>query len=218
MEIIREKPHSLDKYLLVELLKCRAEGIKDFLVPAGGTPESFYGLFRSAHSTHRELSQLKLWQIDEIISGPLKGHFTQFFKDNLGKFFHQLVKVEETPCGPKNPYVSFLGLGVNGHVAFHEPHIPENFSFGCVELGDETLSYLKLKGPCWGLTFGLETFLKSERIFLMVKGKHKSDILRRFMNDDPSVPAVHLKKHKRITLLLDNEVSFELSKPSTLTA
>ena len=206
MEIIRKKQDLLDSFLLDELLKAKDAGVEDLLVPAGGTPESFYRALIKANDL--KLKSLNLWQIDEIISGPKSGIFKKFFHKHLGPLKKQLIEIEKITAPPQGPYYSFLGLGVNGHVAFHEPHIPSNFSLGCVSLGDETLTYLELEEPTWGLTFGLETFLKSERIFLMVKGQHKSEVLRRFLENDPSVPAVHLKKHKNLTLLLDDQVEF----------
>jgi 6-phosphogluconolactonase/glucosamine-6-phosphate isomerase/deaminase len=207
MEIIRKKQDLLDSFLLDEIVKAKAAGVEDILIPAGGTPESFYKAL--VNSNDLSLKSLNLWQIDEIISGPKAGIFKRFFYDHLGPFKKQLIEIENINSPPVAPYYSFLGLGINGHVAFHEPHIPHDFSLGCVSLGEETLHYLNLNEKTWGLTFGLKTFLNSERIFLMVKGSHKSEILKRFLEDDPSVPAVKLKKHKNLTLLLDDQVAFQ---------
>lgn len=213
MEIVRQSAKELDNFLLESLMSSYAEGMRDFLIPAGGTPESFYKFL--SNQDKEVLREANFWQIDDIISGPLEDTFYHFFKKNLGKRIDQLIKIKDVLHLPKKKYSSFLGLGVNGHVAFHEPHIPAQFGLGCVELGEETLNYLDLKGPTWGLTFGLETFLKSEKIYLMVKGGHKSKILHRFLNDDPSVPAVHLKKHANLCLMLDDEVSLDLPELSS---
>ena len=112
----------------------------------------------------------------EVVKIALKN----FFKANLKELNSQLQGIKESFLGFEKGFSSFLGLGVNGHVAFHEPHIPHHFSFGCIELGKETLDYLKLEPETWGITYGLGTFLKSHSIFLMVKGEHKREILKRF--------------------------------------
>jgi hypothetical protein len=205
MEIIKNSSTHLDTFLLNSFLNLYKNGIHDFLMPAGGTPESFYHLLNE--TSYNELEHSRLWQIDDILNGHSQGQFLNFFDKNLNSFRKNLIPIKDIEEGPARPFVSFLGLGVNGHVAFHEPHIDPGFSFGCVELGEETLNYLSLDKGTWGVTFGLGTFLKSEKIYLMVKGSHKSAIFTRFMNDDPTVPAVALKKHPGLVVLIDEAVS-----------
>lgn len=210
MEIIIQEATGLDQYLLKSLKIDFKDGVRDFFLPAGGTPENFYKLFRESYSELQTLGlkDARLWQIDEILNGKSKGLFRRFFKENLGAWDDQLIGITDSYL-LKNKIqegqaVAFLGLGVNGHVAFHEPHIPASFSLGCVELGDETLKYLSLEKGTWGITYGLDTFINCKKIYLMVKGAHKSEILERFMADDERVPAVQLKKHSQLVLLADN--------------
>ena len=40
----------------------------------------------------------------------------------------------------------------------------------------------------------------------MVKGTHKASILNRFLRDDPSCPAIALKKNANLTLVVDEEL------------
>lgn len=206
MEIIIQKALGLDQYLLECFKSDFKNGIRDYFLPAGGTPGPFYKLFVESYQELQAqgFDQIKLWQIDEILNGKKAGYFRQFFKENLGPWENQLVSITDQYKVSNSKAVAFLGLGVNGHVAFHEPHIPLHFSLGCVELGNETLGYLDLEKGTWGITYGLETFLACEKIYLMVKGDHKADILERFMSDDESVPAVALKKHHRLVLLADD--------------
>ncbi len=207
MEIVIQSSDHLDHYLMSLFKRLHAEGVCDFLIPAGGTPESFYKLMREQFKTLKDsdFSQIHLWQIDEILNGNKENHFHEFFKEHLGPWMGHFHAIRDSDGGPFGRYASFLGLGVNGHVAFHEPHIPSNFSLGCVELGQETCEYLDLNKGTWGLTFGLETFLKSEKIILMVKGHHKAQVLKRFMEDDQTLPAVVLKNHPGLILLADKE-------------
>lgn len=213
MNIIKGNSPFLEKSLIdLIFADFKDKGVKDFLLPAGGTPEAFYEYLEKHGEV--DLSPFSFWQIDDVLTGREKDCFKKFFREKLGKLYPQLNLIQDKFLGFEKPFSSFLGLGVNGHVAFHEPHIPRNFSFGCVELGQETLNYLKLEKGTWGITYGLGTFLKSESIYLMVKGSHKKDILVRFLENDKTVPAVALKEHSNLNLLLDDEL-YELASGIT---
>jgi glucosamine-6-phosphate deaminase len=209
MEIVIQSSKELDHYLLSLFKKFQQNGIKDFFIPAGGTPEDFYQLLCDHYDSLKKegFDKVKLWQIDEIISGEKQDYFYDFFQDKLGPWITYLQAIRKPELPPKAPFVSLLGLGINGHVAFHEPHIPYDFGFGCVELGQETCDYLDLEMGTWGLTYGLKTFLNSENIVLIVKGQHKAQVLQRFMEDDETLPAVALKNHPGLILLAD-ELAF----------
>ncbi len=179
-----------------------SKGVRDFFVPAGGTPEGLYELWRKENPEW--LSDTFLYQVDEIIDGEQKDKFYNFFQKHLGKFRTRLQRIGQTSA-PKS-FSTILGLGLNGHVAFHEPNLPSDFSYGEVELTKITRDYLKLRESSRGLTYGLGTFLNSKAILLMVKGEHKADILTKFLKDDPSCPAIALKKNPNLTLVVDEEL------------
>lgn len=202
MKIIIKENNELDSSLCRELIADAENGIRNLFVPAGGTPEGFYQ--HLASRSEPIWDTFKFFQVDDILNGPKAREFDNFFRTNLRNRMSQLVGVEEDTF-PEGQFSSFLGLGVNGHVAFHEPHLPKHFTKGCVELGPRTLNYLGLEKGTWGITYGLGVFLQSESIYLMVKGHHKLEILRRFLEDDSSVPAVELKRHKGLKLLVDEE-------------
>lgn len=206
MNIIKGNSPELENSLIHHLLDdFREKSVSQLLVPAGGTPVEFYRVLREEFP--HEFKSFSFWQIDDVLNGPSQNCFHQFFREHLGDYLPQLKSISGSFLGFDKAYSSFLGLGVNGHVAFHEPHIPRNFSFGCVNLGDETLDYLNLEPDTWGITYGLGTFLKGEAIYLMVKGEHKRDILKRFLADDSNVPAVALKRHANLYLLVDDSLS-----------
>jgi 6-phosphogluconolactonase/glucosamine-6-phosphate isomerase/deaminase len=178
------------------------QGIRDFFIPAGGTPEGLYQLWR--HEKPEWINETYLYQVDDIIDGEQKDKFYNFFQKHLGEYRTRLQRIGETSA--PETFSTILGLGLNGHVAFHEPNLPEDFSYGKVELTDVTKNYLKLKESQTGITYGLGTFMKSKSILLIVKGEHKLDILTRFLKDDPSCPAIALKKHQNLTLVIDEEL------------
>lgn len=209
MNIIKGNSPFLEKSLIdLIFADFKERGVRDLLLPAGGTPEAFYSYIENHEEI--DLSSFSFWQIDDVLNGSERDCFQKFFKEKFSKRYSQLNLIHDHFLGFEKPFSSFLGLGVNGHVAFHEPHIPRDFSFGCVELGPETLNYLNLEKGTWGITYGLGTFLRSESIYLMVKGSHKKEVLIRFLEGDKSVPAVALKEHKKLNLLLDEEL-YELA-------
>jgi 6-phosphogluconolactonase/glucosamine-6-phosphate isomerase/deaminase len=164
-------------------------------VPAGGTPQPLYRRWTAEPTSL--LRSLHLMQIDEIISGPQKGHFKQFFEAELPDY-----KVEWIDKGDATADVSILGVGVNGHVAFHEPGLPRNFSAGCVRLSDETCGYLQLKEPTWGLTYGVGTFWRSKKILVLVKGARKQAIMKRAMQKR-DLPISWILDHPGVTVVSD---------------
>ena len=175
-------------------------GVKDFFIPAGGTPEGLYSLWRKENPSW--INETHLFQVDDIVDGPQKDKFFNFFQKHLGDYRKRLQRIGETKAPTR--FSTILGLGLNGHVAFHEPNLDKNFSFGEVELTEITKKYLGLREKSVkGITYGVGTFLKSESILLMVKGAHKADILNRFLKDDPSCPAIALKKNRNLTLVVD---------------
>lgn len=166
-------------------------------VPAGGTPQTLYRRW-TAEPTQL-LRSLKLIQIDEIISGPQKGHFKQFFEEELPPFTGQLKWIENAD---DTADVSILGVGVNGHVAFHEPGLPRDFRSGCVKLSAETQSYLQLKEQTWGLTYGVGAFAKSKKILVLVKGPRKQSIMKRALQKR-DLPISWILDHPNVTVISD---------------
>lgn len=171
-----------------------APGQKVF-VPAGGTPQPLYRRWTAEPTSL--LRSLQLLQIDEIISGPQNGHFKQFFQQELPSY-----KVEWIDRAESVADVSILGVGVNGHVAFHEPGLPRDFRAGCVRLSDETRSYLQLKEPTWGLTYGVGSFMRSKKILVLVKGAHKQTVMRRALQKC-DLPISWMLDHPDVTVLAD---------------
>ena len=101
--------------------------------------------------------------------------------------------------------LALLGLGLNGHVAFHEPGLPENFFSGCVRLNSHTCQNLGVKNGAWGLTYGIGALKRAKAVLLMVRGLSKHEILGQLLKQNPALPATYLLKHANITILVDRE-------------
>jgi glucosamine-6-phosphate deaminase len=106
----------------------------------------------------------------------------------------------------KNPiYLQILGIGVNGHIGFNEPGSSINSKTRLVNLAPETVKRNKYLNK--GLTMGISTIMKSEKIILLASGKDKAKAVSGLIKDNISknIPATFLRKHKNITLIIDSE-------------
>jgi 6-phosphogluconolactonase/glucosamine-6-phosphate isomerase/deaminase len=166
-------------------------------VPAGNTPLALYK--RCVQEPSEFLKSLKLMQLDEILTGPLKGCFRQFLEKELAPFRSQMHWISE---GDSYADISILGVGINGHVAFHEPFLAKNFTSGCVLLSEEIQNYLELKDPTWGLTYGVSTFLKSKKILVLARGEQKRKVIKAAIAQK-NLPISWILEHPNVTLITD---------------
>ena len=173
-----------------------AKGSSVFM-PAGNTPLALYR--RCVSEPTDLLRSLKMLQLDEILTGPLKGCFRQFLEKEMAPYVSQMQWIS---LGDQVADVAILGVGINGHVAFHEPFLPANFSSGCVLLSDEIQSYLELKDPTWGLTYGVGTFLRAKKILVLARGERKRQVLLQAIAKR-NLPISYILEHPNVTLITD---------------
>jgi 6-phosphogluconolactonase/glucosamine-6-phosphate isomerase/deaminase len=169
-------------------------------MPAGNTPLALYKRCVAEPTAH--LKSLHMMQLDEIITGPLKGHFRQFLEKEMAPYVSQM---EWISSGGGHADAAILGVGINGHVAFHEPFLPKQFTSGCVLLSPEIQSYLELKDPTWGLTYGVETFLRAKKILVLARGERKRRILLQAIKER-NLPISWILEHPHVTLITDFEI------------
>ncbi|MBX3020943.1 MAG: 6-phosphogluconolactonase [Bdellovibrionales bacterium] len=164
-------------------------------VPAGGTPTPLYR--RLCEEPTSLWRSLKLIQIDEILNGPKRGIFRGFFEAELKPFLAQMEWIGDADRAAD---VAILGVGINGHVAFHEPQLPRHFGSGCVRLSQETLSYLDLKDPTWGVTYGVAAFARAKKILVLAQGEAKQRVLRQALIKR-DLPVSWILEHPNVTLI-----------------
>ncbi len=106
--------------------------------------------------------------------------------------------------------LTLLGIGMNGHLGFNEPGTSPDFIGGVVTLDDVTREvgrkYFAGRTPGGtGITLGLGTLGRADRILLMATGEKKRAILTRIAAspDDPALPASHFVNHPAATWYLD---------------
>lgn len=120
-------------------------------------------------------------------------------------------------------YISTIGIGVNGHIAFNEPHVDKrtNRMVIPVELDDVSVQqqfddyknhlnpnarYKSLEDvPRSAITISCAGILDSDAIFVIVPGRHKAEAVRS-MWDGPitdDLPASLLRTHHNVQFFLD---------------
>ena len=172
---------------------------KSLALPTGGTPVPLYKGWEKDPPAC--LHGLELSQLDEVVTGPQTGVFEQFFKDSLPSFKNQFRQFN-TLTGPFDLVI--LGIGMNGHVAFHEPGVPREHVRGVVTVADEDCDAMKMPRGTRADTFGTGSFLKSKAILMLARGGSKRELMTKLLNDSTAdFPAAYLRNHPDFTILMD---------------
>ncbi len=178
------------------VLKVAEKTPRSLFLPAGKTLVPVYRAWTKAPPPF--LNGLKLRQLDEVLEGEKRGCFAEFFTKELPGF-----RVEGAE-GPEEPAdLAILGLGTNGHVAFHEPGVPETFSHGELKLSAESANGLGVSRGTKAITYGVGALLKAKSLLLVATGDSKQQVLKRFFAKEAALPAVFLEKHGDLTVIAD---------------
>ncbi len=105
----------------------------------------------------------------------------------------------------------YLGIGVNGHIAFNEPGTSFTIKTHKVALADATREANKRffdskdQVPKHAVTMGLSTIMKARRIVLAASGEKKAEAIRGMLYDPISeqMPATVLRQHSNVVVVLD---------------
>lgn len=178
--------------------KAREHSAKSLFIPAGQTPVGLYSIWEKSKPEY--LKGLRLVQIDEVTAGNKKNVFRNFFQSHLPSFMGQIELISEEPHYAD---LGILGLGLNGHVAFHEPSVDPAFSFGHVELTKTTKTNLGIEGDVEAITYGVGAFMKTKALLLLVAGNDKKAIFERIKQGSEDVPAVWLTSHNKLYVFVD---------------
>ncbi|MGC8976468.1 MAG: 6-phosphogluconolactonase [Candidatus Ratteibacteria bacterium] len=153
---------------------------------------------------------------DEIIK-----NYTELFKK----------KYKEVKKG-NGLYLAFIGIGVNGHIAFNEPNTDLLRKEFIIKIKIDDISvkqqyddyknhpnpkarYKSLDDvPRNALTMTVSGILLADKIFCMVPGKQKADAVKLTFEGEISkkVPASFLRLHNDVSLYIDLDSSSKLMK------
>lgn len=180
---------------------------RSLYLPTGSTPIPLYKSWQQTKP--KFLDGLVLGQLDEVITGPETGVFDRFFKTSLPSFAKQFISFSEAKTAPD---LVILGIGLNGHVAFHEPGYPSDLFRGVVVVADEDCDAMKMPRGTKADTFGTASFMQAKAVLLLARGSSKKALLDRLFNDPAAdFPASYLRDHRDLTVLMD-----ESAKPEKL--
>jgi 6-phosphogluconolactonase/glucosamine-6-phosphate isomerase/deaminase len=169
---------------------------RSMYLPAGKTPRPIYANWRE--SPHNALKNLSLYQLDEILEGEHKGAFAADLREALP----DLTVHEPKEWEFHQADLGILGLGWNGHVAFHEPHVHKELKFGKVYLSDETARNLGVAPHTQVMTYGLGAFMETKALLLIMDKEKYEKVFVRCFRGDGTLPATRLLEHKNLTILV----------------
>ncbi|MCM8809198.1 MAG: 6-phosphogluconolactonase [Candidatus Omnitrophica bacterium] len=129
-------------------------------------------------------------------------------------------------------YLAFIGIGVNGHIAFNEPGTDLWTDEFVIKIKIDEISvkqqyddyknhpnpkarYKSLdEVPRNALTMTVSAILLSDKIFCMVPGKQKSNAVKQTIDGDITnkVPSSFLRLHQDVSLFLDQDSAYLLLK------
>jgi glucosamine-6-phosphate deaminase len=116
--------------------------------------------------------------------------------------------------------LAVLGLGGNGHLGMNEPGSSPGSRTRRVELAPATVAAaarsLGGRRPGWGVTVGLADLLAAERVWVLVTGAAKAEVVAACLEEppDPARPASLLQGHPGCTWWLDEAAASRLTGPA----
>lgn len=210
-------------------------------VPTGSTPLGMYReLVRRANASTIDLREAHIFCLDDYLGH--NQHDEASLTRWLFEAFLIPAKIPErnihlVPAMAANPEtavaayeaeiealgglrLAVVGLGPNGHVAFNEPGSSPESRTRVVQLTDESRSQSsaywegKASIPEQAITMGLGTILDAERIVLIVSGEAKAEMVRRSLEEPPTleVPGSWLQTAgNRLHVILEREAASALT-------
>lgn len=198
----------------------------------GSSPTGTYQLLVGEFQENPELfAQLRIIKLDEWGRIPLDQPGT--CESYLQKHLLQPLQISKSrytgfDSNPENPAkecetiqdklrkegpidLCILGLGMNGHLAFNEPsEFLQPFAH-LAELSAMSLQHKMATGmttkPTYGLTLGMADILNSKMILILIAGKQKRSIVKKFLSKQisSSVPASFLWLHPNVYCLIEKD-------------
>lgn len=126
--------------------------------------------------------------------------------------------------------VVFMGIGVNGHIAFNDPPVADfddPYAVKVVEL-DQVCRQQQVDDDCFptlddvpthALTLTVPRLLDAQRLFCIVPAASKATAVARTLAGpiDESCPATALRRHPNVTLYLDPDSAAQAVADGTIT-
>ena len=218
------------------ILNCNDIKNKVLLLPTGSTP---LNLYKEIIARKIDFSNITTFNLDEYypISKDSTSSFNYYMFHNLfnhvninNNCIHMLDGNTNDVVKECSEYskkildnkidIAFLGVGVNGHIAFNEPVCYQLSVTRMVTLNKCTQVINNTENTT-ALTVGISEILSSKTIITMAIGETKADIIYDFLyyfynkKLTPTIPLTYLLQHNDCTLYIDRmAMSTTLSKLS----
>ena len=206
---------------------------------SGDTPRlTLQKMVEMAQADHIDCSSIQFVGLDEWvgISPDVPGSCSSFFhetflsplqipNDNI-HLFDAMASDLQVECAKMDELISALGgidimvvgIGVNGHIGFNEPHTPWNLKAHVAELHESTRTvgqkyFDTSMSLTEGITLGFQYLLDASQVILMASGLAKSDTIRTALTESPSekIPASVITVHAGGWVLLDEAAASAFS-------
>ena len=200
-------------------------------VPAGRTPRRMYALMHALQADAPvDFTRMRVFSVDELCPpAPVDGYFWR----QIQKEFVSWTGVPSARCRPFavdaadlagmcEDYEAaiaeaggldlvMLGLGLNAHIACHEPRADFTTRTCPVRLVPETVDYILTDAVIQGavcdraVTLGVQTIMAAREVVLLVSGAAKRAPLTAALRGPvtPDVPASILQLHPNCIVLAD---------------
>jgi glucosamine-6-phosphate deaminase len=215
-------------------------------LPTGSTPIGMYEKLAEAYSQGKvSFKKTVALSVDEYAGLP-KEHdqsyafflnsqvFSKldFVRDNIhlidgeNKNYNEECKLNNERIDRFGIDLLIDGIGLNGHIAFNEPAEILEDRTHLVKISESTRlansRFFKAinEVPEYAITLGLVDIMKAKKMIVMANGSHKSEVIRRIVEDwtiTPQFPASFLKLHQNLILLLDKEAASKISGKTNYT-
>lgn len=207
-----------------------------FGLPTGSTPQPMYAELRyRAEFGRANIERVYAVAIDEYAgprdhAGSNHAYFREHWMTIPGArpvfefdtraldYDIEAARMEDLVHTLKGLSAAFLGIGLNGHLAFNEPGTARHALSRVVELSPESRGAAAAvwgeRTPWLGLTLGLGVLLQAKRVYLLASGPHKAHIINRALTGEISAdcPASFVQDHHDSVVILDEEAASELPR------
>lgn len=244
MEILVAEDYEGMSRRAADLFAERVSGrVAAVVLATGDTPMGMYRVVAERAAQGRlDLAGLTVFQLDGYLGlsrrdpRSLEGWCVRSALEPWGISMERFVRLPEDAKNPEEACreyeaavdarggldVAVLGLGPNGHLGFNEPPSSADAPTRVVALTPESVtSNARYWGgadrvPRYSITAGMRVLLQARHVLLLVSGERKRDILRRSVKGrvTDEVPASHLQRHPRVTILADRQAWPEVGSGS----
>ena len=215
---------------LVEAIEAKPDALCCFA--AGFTPNRTYALFAERVRKRRiPVDRLRLIGLDEWVTlngsdeGSCRAYIDEHIMGPLGLDARQVLLFFDgraeplAQCGQADSLLDahgpidllVLGVGMNGHLGFNEPHADPNLRARLQPLAESSViasrKYFKeTRSLSQGLTLGLRDLFRARNILVQATGAHKAPAVKAMLAGapDPACPA-SLLQNTHATVYVDRD-------------